>query len=458
MQMEGSITAKQSRILVDMSATLIHHGHIRLLKRAKELGYVVVALTTDEEIERCKGYEPELSYDERKEILLSLRYVDEVIPSPWMIDEHYMRENRIDVLLHGEDNPNPVGQLRTYPRTEGISSSKLREKAARAIVHRKNSSKCLLTPGPTNIHPSSIVDIDPVFSRDDEDYKAIEKSVYEKILALAGQDSIVGLQGSATTAIEIATSNFLFGTVAVITSGFYSERMVEMINRKAAGMGLSKVQSIKYEDLVDNPAIVGGANWIVAAYTETADAFLSDIKLLKLAATKSKAFLMIDATGSINLEDNHDLADVAMFSSCKGLGGLTGASFVTFNNVLLPKLNANSRPFILDLTTHIEKKVTCPAHTICSLSAVSQYFDRSRALVQESKHIFLQRFEKFLARRHNQPALCTMIKAAKIEYPSGTVSYSPRRLQPGFQVICHLFEQFESNRSVGSFYDQLKIS
>ena len=31
---------------------------------------------------------------------------------------------------------------------------------------------------------------------------------------------------------------------------------------------------------------------------------------------------MIDATGSINLEDNHDLADVCIFSSCKGLGGL----------------------------------------------------------------------------------------------------------------------------------------
>ena len=39
------------RILVDMSATLIHHGHVRLLKKAKELGTVVVALTTDEELQ-----------------------------------------------------------------------------------------------------------------------------------------------------------------------------------------------------------------------------------------------------------------------------------------------------------------------------------------------------------------------------------------------------------------------
>ena len=43
---------KSKRIMVDMSATLIHHGHIRLLKAAKELGDVVVALTTDDEIRK----------------------------------------------------------------------------------------------------------------------------------------------------------------------------------------------------------------------------------------------------------------------------------------------------------------------------------------------------------------------------------------------------------------------
>jgi len=38
------------RIMVDMSATLIHHGHIKLLKKASEHGKVIVGLTTDEEI------------------------------------------------------------------------------------------------------------------------------------------------------------------------------------------------------------------------------------------------------------------------------------------------------------------------------------------------------------------------------------------------------------------------
>ena len=40
------------RIMVDMSATLIHHGHVRLLREASKLGSVIVGLTTDEEIRR----------------------------------------------------------------------------------------------------------------------------------------------------------------------------------------------------------------------------------------------------------------------------------------------------------------------------------------------------------------------------------------------------------------------
>ena len=66
------------RIMVDMSATLIHHGHIRLLKKASELGEVVVGLTADDEIISKKGYQPELDFEHRKEILESIKYVDEV--------------------------------------------------------------------------------------------------------------------------------------------------------------------------------------------------------------------------------------------------------------------------------------------------------------------------------------------------------------------------------------------
>ena len=122
----------KKRILVDMSATLIHHGHVRLLKKASRYGSVIVALTTDKEILIHKGYYPELDFEFRREILLSIKYVDEVIPSPWLINEQYLDSNQIDLLIHGSDNSNPISSQRLiiFERTEGISSSILRKRVA----------------------------------------------------------------------------------------------------------------------------------------------------------------------------------------------------------------------------------------------------------------------------------------------------------------------------------------
>ena len=118
----------EKRILVDMSLTILHHGHIRLLKKASDLGYVIVALCSDEEIFKAKGFKPLLSFEQRKEIALAIRYVQEVIESRYLIDEAYLDNFNIDLLVHGEDNVNPIdsNRLVIFPRTEGISSTKLR--------------------------------------------------------------------------------------------------------------------------------------------------------------------------------------------------------------------------------------------------------------------------------------------------------------------------------------------
>jgi len=131
------------RVMVDMSATLLHHGHVRLLKRAKRLGVVVCALTTDDEIFLHKGYRPELRYGQRKELIQAFRYVDEVVPSPWLISEKFLDEHKIDLLVHGHDNSNHVsaGRIIVFPRTEGISSSILRGRVLESVAGRFLSSK-----------------------------------------------------------------------------------------------------------------------------------------------------------------------------------------------------------------------------------------------------------------------------------------------------------------------------
>lgn len=131
------------RVLVDMSATILHHGHVRLLAKASEYGQVVVALTADSEILSKKGYTPEIAFEERREILESIKYVDEVISSPWLIDEEFLDINNIDYLVHGNDNSNLVAKekLIIFPRTEGISSTKIRAAVLQAVSERITSGE-----------------------------------------------------------------------------------------------------------------------------------------------------------------------------------------------------------------------------------------------------------------------------------------------------------------------------
>ena len=62
---------------------LIHSGHVRFLNQCRKIagdqGEVVVSLNTDEFIEAYKVKPPIMSFDERREILLGLSSVDEVI-------------------------------------------------------------------------------------------------------------------------------------------------------------------------------------------------------------------------------------------------------------------------------------------------------------------------------------------------------------------------------------------
>ena len=61
----------KKRLLIDMTASVLHHGHIRLIKKAKKLGNVeiIIALTKDDEVKKYKGFYPEIKYNFRKEIL-----------------------------------------------------------------------------------------------------------------------------------------------------------------------------------------------------------------------------------------------------------------------------------------------------------------------------------------------------------------------------------------------------
>lgn len=60
---------------------LLHYGHVYFLKKAKKLGdYLVVLLESDARVKNLKGNSrPFHNQNQRKEILESLKFVDEVI-------------------------------------------------------------------------------------------------------------------------------------------------------------------------------------------------------------------------------------------------------------------------------------------------------------------------------------------------------------------------------------------
>ena len=125
----------KKNILVDLSATIIHHGHIRLLKKASKLGKVIVALTSDAQVKKHKGYKPELNFSQRKEILKSIIYVNDVIKSNWMIDEKFLKKYKIDFVVHGNDNSNKIKKEKMiiFKRTKGISSSLIRKRSIQIL-------------------------------------------------------------------------------------------------------------------------------------------------------------------------------------------------------------------------------------------------------------------------------------------------------------------------------------
>ncbi len=123
------------KILTYGTFDLLHYGHIRLLKRARELGdYLVVAISTDE-FNAIKGKKSYHSYETRKMMLEAIRYVDEVIPeNNWEQKISDVKDHNIDVVVMGDDwaGSDKFDYLKEYcdlvflSRTEGISTTKIK--------------------------------------------------------------------------------------------------------------------------------------------------------------------------------------------------------------------------------------------------------------------------------------------------------------------------------------------
>lgn len=122
------------RVITYGTFDVLHYGHINLLKRAKALGdYLIVALSSDEfnAIKNKKSY---YTYEQRKAILESCRYVDLVIPeNNWEQKITDVQKYQADIFVMGDDWEGKFDFLKDYcevvylPRTPDVSSTQTKK-------------------------------------------------------------------------------------------------------------------------------------------------------------------------------------------------------------------------------------------------------------------------------------------------------------------------------------------
>jgi glycerol-3-phosphate cytidylyltransferase len=138
---------------------LFHIGHLRLLERLRALGDHLTVFVSSDEFNAVKGKTCAIGFHERATIVAALRCVDEVHA------EHSWEQKVPDVLRlgigvfgMGDDWTGRFDFLRPYcevvylPRTEGVSSTLLKEQVSRAgrkdlvqIVRAEESAPPLAT-------------------------------------------------------------------------------------------------------------------------------------------------------------------------------------------------------------------------------------------------------------------------------------------------------------------------
>lgn len=83
---------------------LFHIGHLKILERARNYGdYLIVGVSSDELNLKKKNKIPIYSSLERKHILSSIKYVDEVFLEETIDKKQYCLDYKADILVMGDD-------------------------------------------------------------------------------------------------------------------------------------------------------------------------------------------------------------------------------------------------------------------------------------------------------------------------------------------------------------------
>ena len=124
--------------MMGMTADLIHHGHINLIKRARKLGDLIIGVLSDNAIQSYKR-KPVYNYKQRKLIVENIKGVKKVVTQKTLDYIPILEKINPDIVVHGDDWRKGVqketrekvieflkkknGKLKEYPRTRNISTT-----------------------------------------------------------------------------------------------------------------------------------------------------------------------------------------------------------------------------------------------------------------------------------------------------------------------------------------------
>ena len=129
-------------VYIAISADILHHGHINLIKKAAEYGKLIVGVLTDEAVATYKRF-PVIEFEERKFIIENISGVSEVVPQNTLDYTDNLKKYKPDYVFHGDDWKEGVqskircdvietlkewdGQLIEIPFTEDVSVDKIND-------------------------------------------------------------------------------------------------------------------------------------------------------------------------------------------------------------------------------------------------------------------------------------------------------------------------------------------
>lgn len=126
---------------------MFHIGHLNILRRAKEqCDFLIVGVSTDELVQKEKNKTPVIPFDERLQIVSSIKYVDQVVTQFDKDKLGAWHRYHFDKMFVGSDwkgtpqwnrfeaEMEPFGVEIVYlPHTDGVSSTVLRPRVNDAL-------------------------------------------------------------------------------------------------------------------------------------------------------------------------------------------------------------------------------------------------------------------------------------------------------------------------------------